>query len=135
MGKIKMRRMLKTAFAEFGAEMRRDRDGAFVVRYKSVEYLISLDETDEIFCLIQMVKGPNGLLSPSEFGTMMSVVKEFYPECDGNWNGGYSYIESKLYSIWDEHGECSSARLEKIIKDFFETWTFACANASLASQQ
>ena len=135
MGKIMLRKMLKEAFAEFGAEMRKNTDGVFVVKYNSIEYFLDLNYDDETFCIIQVVMGPNGKLSQREFKIMMSVVKEFHPECDGSWNGGYSYICSQWYGIKDEHGECSSARLEKIFKDFFAIWTFACANASLASQR
>lgn len=135
MGKIIVRKMLKTAFAEFGAEMMKNTDGVFVVKYNSIEYFLDLNYDDETFSIIQVVMGSKGKLSQREFKIMMSVVKEFHPECNGSWNDGYSYIESKWHSIMDEHGEYNSARLENIFKDFFKTWTFACANASLASQQ
>ncbi len=135
MGKIIVRKMLKTAFAEFGAEMRRGTDGLFIIRYKLLDYYMDLDESAEAFCLIEVVEGLNGDLSENDYEVMMSVLKEFYPECDGDWNDGQPYICSQWYGIKDEHGECSSARLEKIFKDFFAIWTFACANASLASQQ
>ena len=127
--------MLMEAFAEFGAEMRRGTDDLFIVRYKSLDYYLDLDESAEAFCLIEVVVGMNGDLSERDYEVMMSVLKEFHPECDGDWNDGYPYICSQWYSINDEHGEYNSARLEKIFKDFFKIWTFACANASLASQQ
>lgn len=130
MDKETTKNMLQTAFAELGAEMKKDSCGLFIVKYDSMEYFLDLDEKDGTFCILQTVMGLDRALTQKEFDTMLDVVRSFHNEYDGVWNGGVSYLHSPCYSIRESHG-FSSKSLEKIVKDFFEAWSFACANACM----
>lgn len=129
MGKITVKHSLQVAFAELGAEMRKDSCGLFVARYNSMEYFIEVDENDGTFCVLQTVMGINGELSRRDFDTMLEVVKHFHNEYNGEWNDGLSYVYSPWYSV--RCHEFGSKDLEKIVNDFFDVWSFACANACM----
>lgn len=118
---------LQKAFAEIGAEMKKDSCGLFIVKHDSMEYFIELDEKDDVFCIMQIVMSLNGSLTKNEFDTILNVVKDFYKDYNGEWNGGQSYVYSPWYSIKGVNGNI----LKKIIKDFFDVWSFACANACI----
>ena len=130
MGKTTVRNKLMNAFAELGAEMEEDSCGLYIVNFDSMDYFLDLDEKEGGFCLLQTVMGLQGELSQSEFDIMLDVVRSFHKEYNGEWNGGLSYVYSPWYDI-NESNEFNSKSLERIIKDFFEAWSFACANACL----
>lgn len=122
--------MLLAAFAELGAEMKKDSCGLFIVKYNSMEYFLDLNEKESAFCILQTIMGLHGELSQSEFDTVLDVVRSFHKEYNGEWNEGLSFVCSPWYNI-NESNEFNSKGLERIIKDFFEAWSFACANACL----
>lgn len=130
MGKTIARNKLEKAFSELGAELKKDSCGLYIVKYNSMEYFLDLDENGGAFCILQTVMGLQGELSQSEFNMMLDVVRSFHKEYNGDWNDGLSYVYSPWYNI-NESNEFNSKSLERIIKDFFEAWSFACANACL----
>lgn len=130
MGKTTVRNKLLKAFAELGAEIKKDSCGLYIFKYNSMEYFLDFDEKEGTFCILQTVMGLQGELSQSEFETMLDVVRSFHKEYDGEWDERLSYVYSPWYDINDSN-EFNSKSLEKIIKDFFEAWSFACANACL----
>lgn len=130
MGKTTVRNKLKKAFSELGAEMKKDACGLYIVNYNSMEYFIELDEKEGGFCILQIVMGPQRELSQAEFDITLNVVRSFHKEYDGFWNEGLPYVYSPWYDI-HESNELDSKSLEKLIQDFFEVWSFACANAGL----
>lgn len=129
MGKRTVKHSLQVALADLGAEMRKDSCGLYIVKYNSMEYFIEMDENDGIFCLFHSVMGVNGELSENEFSTVLDVVKHFHGEYNGEWNEGLSYVHSPWYNARSH--EFDSKELERIINDFFEVWSFACANACM----
>lgn len=129
MGKRTVKHSPQVALADLGAEMRKDSCGLYIVKYNSMEYFIEMDEKDGTFCLFQTVMGINGELSENEFGTVLDVVKHFHGEYNGEWNEGLSYVHSPWYNARSH--EFDSKELERIINDFFEVWSFACANACM----
>lgn len=129
MSKTTVEYILQTAFAELGAEMKKDSCGLYIVKYNSMEYFIEMDENDGTFCLFQTVMGINGELSQKEFGTVLDVVRHFHREYNGEWNEGLSYVHSLWYNA--RNHEFDSMKLERIINDFFEVWSCACANACM----
>lgn len=130
MGKMTVRNKLLKAFAELGAEMKKDTCGLYIVKFNSMDYFLDLDEKEGAFCVLQTVMGLQGELSQSEFEMMLDVVKHFHKDYNGEWNDGVSYVYSPWYII-SESNDFNSKSLERIIKDFFEVWSFACANACL----
>ena len=130
MGKTTVRNKLKKAFSELGAEMKKDSCGLYIVKYNSMDYFLDMDEKEGAFCILQTVMGLQGELSQSEFDIMLDVVRSFHKEYNGDWNDGLSYVYSPWYHI-NESNEFNSKSLERIIKDFFKAWSFACANACL----
>lgn len=129
MGKRTVKHSLQVALADLGAEMRKDSCGLYIVKYNSMEYFIEMDENDGTFYLFQTVMGINGELSENEFGTVLDVVKHFHGEYNGEWNEGLSYVHSPWYNARSH--EFDSKELGRIINDFFEVWSFACANACM----
>lgn len=129
MNKTTVKYILQTAFAELGAEMKKNSCGLYIVKYKSMEYFIEMDENDGTFFLFQTVIGINGELSQKEFGTVLDVVRHFHSEYNGEWNEGLPYVHSPWYNA--KNHEFDSKKLERIINDFFEVWSFACANACM----
>lgn len=130
MGKTTVRNKLKKAFSELGAEMKKDSCSLYSVKYNSMEYFLDMDEKEGAFCILQTVVGLQGELAQCEFDIMLDVVRSFHNEYNGEWNEGLSYVYSPWYNI-NESNEFNSKSLERIIKDFFEAWSFACANACL----
>lgn len=130
MGKITIRHKLLKIFIELGVEMKRDSCGLYIVKYDSIDYFLDLNGKEDSFCILKTVMGLQGDLSQVEFDMMLDVVRGFYKEYNGEWNEGVSYVYSPLYNVNKPH-EFNSKNLEKIIKDFFQVWSFACANACL----
>ena len=130
MGKTVVRDKLLKAFADLGADIKKDSCGLYIVNYDSMEYFVDFDENEGAFCILQTVMGLDGELSQTEFDVMLAVVRNFHKEYNGEWNEGVSYVYSPWYYI-NESNEFNSKSLERIIKDFFEAWSFACANACL----
>lgn len=95
-----------------------------------MEYFLDLDEKEGVFCFLQTAMGLQGELPQSEFDMMLGVVRSFHKEYNGEWNEGLPYVYSPWYNI-NVSNELNRKSLEKIIKDFFEAWLFACANACL----
>ena len=130
MGKTVVRSKLLKAFADLEADIKKDSCGLYIVNYDSMEYFVDFDENEGAFCILQTVMGLDGELSQSEFDVMLDVVRNFHKEYNGEWNDGVSYVYSPWYYI-NKSNEFNSKSLERNIKDFFEAWSFACANACL----
>lgn len=130
MGRTTVRNNLLKASAELGAEMKKDACGLYIIQYDSMEYFLALDEKEGSFCILQTVMGLQGKLSQSEFDIMLDVVRSFHKEYNGEWNEGLSYVYSPWYIVRGTN-EFNGKSLERIINDFFEAWSFACANACL----
>lgn len=130
MSKTMVKDKLIKTFSELGTEMKMDHCGLYMVKYDSIDYFIELDEEEGVFCVLQIVMGLQGELLQSEFDLMLDVVRSFHKEYNGEWNNGLSYVYSPWYDI-KEPNKFNSKSLERIIKDFFEAWSFAGANACL----
>lgn len=130
MGETTVQNQLKKAFSDLGAEMKKCSCSLYIVKYNSMEYFLDMDEKEGAFCIMQTVMGLQGELSQSEFEIMLDVVRSFHKEYNGEWNEELSYVYSPWYNI-NEANEFNSKSLERIIKDFFKVWSFACANACL----
>ena len=78
MGKTTVRNKLRKAFAELGAEMKKDSCGLYIVKYNSMEYFLDMDEKEGAFCILQTVMGLQWELSQSEFDRMLDVVRAYW---------------------------------------------------------
>ena len=67
MGKTVVRNKLLKAFADLGADIKKDSCGLYIVHYDSMEYFVDFDEKEGAFCILQTVMGLDGELSQSEF--------------------------------------------------------------------
>ena len=130
-----MRRETKTfkkiasVLAEIGCELKID--GALYSFQKDyIDYLVDVDEEEEIFCLIERVVGLKGELTKEQFDIAIDVIKHFHIDYDGDWNDGKSYITSPTYCL-NRFKVIPKNQMEEIIKDFFEVFAFMCANACM----
>lgn len=132
-----MRRKTKTykkvarVLAEMGCDLKKD-GTLYSFEKDHIDYLVDVDEEEETFCLIEMVMGLKGELTQGQFDTAMDVVKHFHKDYDGDWNDGKSYIASPSYCLKGFKG-IPRDQMEEIIKDFFEVFSFMCANACLVT--
>ena len=68
-------------------------------RRDDIDYLVDVDEEEEIFCLIERVVGLKGELTKEQFDIAKDVIKHFHKDYDGDWNDGKSYITSPTYCL------------------------------------
>ena len=133
MGKRKVMDILQAAAAELGTEIVQDECGRYVIRYEYVDYYIITIRYK--FWVCQVVQGYNGNLAEEEFNTMLDVVKGFYPECHGCWREELSFVCTPGYHCITDGKAISGEALGEILSRFFETWSFACANAFLLTDE
>lgn len=132
-----MRRKTKTynklakVLAELGCELKED-ETFYSFEKDHIDYLVYVDEEKESFCLIETITGFNGELSKEQFEIAMDVVKHFHKDYDGYWNEGTPYISSPTYCL-KRFRSMPKDQMEEIIKNFFETFAFMCANAYLVT--
>lgn len=127
--KAKTFKKIASVLAEIGCELKID--GALYSFQKDyIDYLVDVDEEDEIFCLIERVVGLKGELTKEQFDIAIDVIKHFHIDYDGDWNDGKSYITSPTYCL-NRFKVIPKNQMEEIIKDFFEVFTFMCANACM----
>lgn len=129
--KTKTFKKIARVLAEMGIELKKD-DTLYSFEKDHVDYLVDVDEEEETFCLIEMVMGLKGELTKEQFDIAMDVVKHFHKDYDGDWNDGKSYIASPTYCLKGFKG-IPKDQMEEIIKDFFDVFTFMCANACLVT--
>lgn len=127
--KAKTFKKIASVLAEIGCELKID--GALYSFQKDyIDYLVDVDEEEEIFCLIERVVGLKGELTKEQFDIAIDVIKHFHIDYDGDWNDGKSYITSPTYCL-NRFKVIPKNQMEEIIKDFFEVFTFMCANACM----
>ena len=130
-----MRRETKTfkkiasVLAEIGCELKID-GTLYSFQKDYIDYLVDVDEEEEIFCLIERVVGLKGELTKEQFDIAIDVIKHFHKDYDGDWNDGKSYITSPTYFL-KRFKVIPKNQMEEIIKDFFEVFAFMCANACM----
>ena len=130
-----MRRETKTfkkiasVLAEIGCELKID-GTLYSFQKDYIDYLVDVDEEEEIFCLIERVVGLKGELTKEQFDIAIDVIKHFHKDYDGDWNDGKSYITSPTYCL-NRFKVIPKNQMEEIIKDFFEVFAFMCANACM----
>lgn len=129
MHKAQIQPILSVAFGEQGAELTQVSRHLYTAKVDSVDYFVEIDNERMAFRILQAVAGVNGLLSHGEFDLMLDVVKTFHKDYDGSWNGGHPYVCSPWHEA-NEARKIKSRRLKRTIDDFFEVWSFACANAT-----
>lgn len=129
--KTKTLKKIAKVLEEIGCELKND-GTLYSFKKDYIDYLIDVDEEEETFCLIEMVVGLNGELTKQQFDVAMDVVKHFHKDYDGEWNDGKSYIVSPTYCL-KGFKDIPKEQMEKIVKDFFEAFTFMCANACLVT--
>ena len=121
---------LKQAVSGLGAEIKIDPCGLVIVRYNDADYLFDPDEKKGGFFMVQTIMGLEGNLTQNEFEIMWDVVRTAHTDYRAEWSEGVAYLYSPWYDIHDSN-ELNGAELERIIKDFDDVWSFACANACL----
>ena len=135
MSKRKVMDILQAASAELGATISQSSDGCITIEYDVMEYFLDYDEETRSFCLSYFVSGLKGSLMEKEFNLVLDVVKDFYPNCSGDWNEGDSYVSSPWYRVIVDRKAINGELLGKIIEHFFEAWSFACVNACLITDE
>ena len=127
--KTKTCKKIASVLAEIGCELKKD-GTLYSFQKDHIDYLVDVDEEEEIFCLIEMVVGLKGELTKEQFDIAIDVVKHFHKDYDGDWNDGKSYITSPTYCL-KRFKVIPKDQMEEIIKDFFEVFTFMCVNACM----
>ena len=127
--KAKTFKKIASVLAEIGCELKID-GTLYSFQKDYIDYLVDVDEEEEIFCLIERVVGLKGELTKEQFDIAIDVIKHFHIDYDGDWNDGKSYITSPTYCL-NRFKVIPKNQMEEIIKDFFEVFTFMCANACM----
>ena len=127
--KTKTFKKIASALAEIGCELKID-GTLYSFQKDYIDYLVDVDEEEEIFCLIERVVGLKGELTKEQFDIAIDVIKHFHKDYDGDWNDGKSYITSPTYCL-NRFKVIPKNQMEEIIKDFFEVFAFMCANACM----